>query len=152
MNTITRWATVKSWHRETSHPDPWKLVLDMGYSRPHSLEEELTLQGSCLSDPDMRNAPLGSRVKITIEIQEPKVKVVPWKAEEVPLGCWIRMNGGQINRSQVIRVDETGVVVMWRAGQPSMHIDFKELARCFDHSTDGGKTWHPAGKETVTYE
>lgn len=149
MSTIIRHGRVMNWNRETSHPDPW--TLSLGALNGTIRGDTLVIHGSCLSDPDLRNVPIGAQVKITIEIQEPKTKVVPWKAEEVPLGAWLRVKGypGAV---QFTRVSDESVTVVNGNGSYDHPLSFKRLAEVYEHSTDGGKTWRPAGKETMTYE
>lgn len=90
-------------------------------------------------------------VKITIEFQEPKIKIVPWKAEEVPLGAWLRYAQDAWNGDSTRYVITAVLRDELRLGNGRGY-DFAHVADRWEHSTDGGKTWLPAGRTETTYE
>jgi hypothetical protein len=55
----------------------------------------------------------------------------PWTADEVPLGAWMRRETDPKFRWLILNV-----------GNDDMRMDFYLKN---EHSTDGGKTWHPCG-------
>jgi len=61
---------------------------------------------------------------------KPTAKLRPWTADEVPLGAWMRSRG-LYGRHLITHTQEQGDREWW-------------LKAC-EHSTDGGKTWHPCG-------
>ena len=62
---------------------------------------------------------------------KPTATLRPWTADEVPLGAWMRKKQAVPHRWVVI---ETGDE-LWR----------QDWCKNHEHSTDGGKTWHPCG-------
>lgn len=55
----------------------------------------------------------------------------PWTADEVPLGAMTRIKSKPKDR----------YVIVWVGGE----FDRKKWFQEREHSTDGGKTWHPCG-------
>jgi hypothetical protein len=63
---------------------------------------------------------------------KPTAKLRPWTADEVPLGAQVRSKSYHPDhRSMIIQSGNS----MTREG----------WLTCYEHSTDGGKTWHPCG-------
>lgn len=64
---------------------------------------------------------------------KPTAKLLPWTADEVPLGAWMRSKRNPQDR----------MLIHWVSSQcdREMWLDKNE------HSTDGGKTWLPCGVE-----
>ena len=62
---------------------------------------------------------------------KPTAKLLPWTADEVPLGAWIRYKRALHDRS----------ILAWTSNQADrdMWLDERE------HSIDGGKNWLPCG-------
>lgn len=88
----------------------------------HSMEEKV------LSKPD------NYRIKPTPTLR-------PWRPEEVPVGALIHGKAWNVTeRGMIIHVYSTKVSVA-----PRYEFDLKELFTDCEHSTDGGKTWHPCG-------
>jgi hypothetical protein len=93
----------------------------------------------------------------------PKVqKVLPWKASDVPLGCWVRSKSQRNHVALITQIAPEAVIIpsgiSWDlknpeciiGGQKGTTVAFGALAGYYEHSTDGGKTWSPAGR--VVYE
>jgi hypothetical protein len=55
----------------------------------------------------------------------------PWTADEVPLGAWLRDKSDKAGRRLLICAYEEEHRIHWLINH--------------EHSTDGGKTWHPCG-------
>jgi hypothetical protein len=63
---------------------------------------------------------------------KPTATLRPWTADEVPLGAQVRSKSYHPDhRSMIIQSGNS----MTREG----------WLTCYEHSTDGGKTWHPCG-------
>ncbi len=92
---------------------------------------------------------LGAPVEVTIRLMTKKTRVVSWKADEVPLGAWLRGGGGPFTFT---RVSDEGVWVVNGGGSGNWSISFDTLAEGYEHSTDGGKTWSAAGRVEEVYE
>lgn len=60
----------------------------------------------------------------------PEPKLRPWESEEVPLGAIIRRKGAR-DRRLITEVWDSQIREHW--------------CEEAEHSTDGGKTWHPCG-------
>ena len=56
----------------------------------------------------------------------------PWTEDEVPLGAWMRMSDDPKHRFLISRTDD-------------YIADRENWIQHAQHSTDGGKTWHPCG-------
>jgi hypothetical protein len=76
---------------------------------------------------------------------KPTATLRPWTADEVPLGAQVR--------SKSYHPDHRSMII-----QSSYHPDHRSMIiqsgnsmtregwlTCYEHSTDGGKTWHPCG-------
>lgn len=66
---------------------------------------------------------------------KPTTKLRPWSADEVPLGAWLRDKSDKAGRRLLICAYEEEHRIHWLINH--------------EHSTDGGKTWHPCGVEEV---
>jgi hypothetical protein len=66
---------------------------------------------------------------------KPNPTLRPWNAEEVPLGSQMRDVSKQYYRWLIHHSGNEDVRKEWLVG--------------YEHSTDGGKTWHPCGVEEV---
>ena len=66
---------------------------------------------------------------------KPNPTLRPWNAEEVPLGSQMRDVSKQYYRWLIQHSGNEDVRKEWLVG--------------YEHSTDGGKTWHPCGVEEV---
>jgi hypothetical protein len=74
---------------------------------------------------------------------KPEPKLRPWRPEEVPLGAWFRMcEGGW--RLGMVAVAHSAVVIGVTATRQEA-VSFEVLRDQYEHSIDGGKTWHPCG-------
>jgi hypothetical protein len=62
---------------------------------------------------------------------KPTAKLRPWTADEMPLGAQMRSKLDPSRR--------------WLACNTGTDNDRMELLETSEHSTDGGKTWHPCG-------
>jgi hypothetical protein len=62
---------------------------------------------------------------------KPVAKIRPWTADEVPLGAWGRRKENPKHR-----------YIICSTGDDSVS---QYLFESCEHSTDGGKTWHPCG-------
>lgn len=72
---------------------------------------------------------------------EPKLR--PWKPEEVPVGALYRYKSRRDERSVIIgNTPESFQVPVIRNNES---IPFDRAMLVGEHSTDGGKTWHPCG-------
>ena len=80
---------------------------------------------------------LDSAVDLVVEWVEPKLR--PWKIEEIPLGAWIRVKTQGLP-SLIVAINISGI---W-CGSGGM-IGFDYALTHYEHSTDGGRTWHPCG-------
>lgn len=78
---------------------------------------------------------------------KPEPRLRPWKPEEVPMPAVLRSRDGQI-RWLILSVSMCGVATAnsTECGQTAI-ASFEALRECNEHSTDGGKTWHPCGVE-----
>lgn len=89
-------------------------------------------------------------VEVTFRVLTPQSRLVEWRQDEVPLGCWVRFicdrEHGDATRYVVAAVLRDEV----RLGNGKGYT-FAELNRCCEHSVDGGKTWHPAGRVEVVH-
>lgn len=83
--------------------------------------------------------------KRAAKVVQPQGKVHPWRAAEVPLAAWARFGldawHGDATRYLITAVLRDSV----RLGNGKDY-DFTTLAEGWDYSTDGGKTWLPAGR------
>jgi hypothetical protein len=66
---------------------------------------------------------------------KPTTKLRPWSADEVPLGAWLRDKSDKAGRRLLICAYEEEHRIHWLINH--------------EHSTDGGKTWHPCGVDEV---
>lgn len=64
----------------------------------------------------------------------------PWKPEEVPVGAMVRHIGKSAKAIITSNVEFQLLSVMGP-------FSFKDMLSQMEHSTDGGKTWHPCGVE-----
>jgi hypothetical protein len=62
---------------------------------------------------------------------KPTAKLRPWTADEVPLGAWMRMKSDREYRFLISNTESFSGREHW--------------LKDFEHSIDGGKTWHPCG-------
>jgi hypothetical protein len=62
---------------------------------------------------------------------KPTPTIRPWTADEVPLGAWIRNKSDREHRFLISNTESFSGREHWLED--------------FEHSTDGGKTWHPCG-------
>lgn len=79
----------------------------------------------------------------TKSIAPQQEKVHPWKPEEVPLGTWMRWKDTPEYRVSIASVDPRGIT---HNGRNFMRVDYLYVAEKMEYSTDGGKTWLPAGR------
>ena len=73
---------------------------------------------------------------------EPKLR--PWKREEVPLGAWIRNKRDHKLMMAAMAIGNNGISLSDMGLHHFIH-EFKLLCDAYEHSIDGGKTWHPCG-------
>lgn len=73
---------------------------------------------------------------------KPEPKLRPWRPEEVPVGCLVRLLSRDSEHNRYILVSINGSHMSFgMAGYQSLVDAFNS----FEHSTDGGKTWLPCG-------
>ena len=89
-----------------------------------------------------------SHYRIKPEPKPPKWR--EWKPEEVPVGAQLRQKGRD-GASRVLIlgvmetiVDEGGDVLTFCLGELG-YMSREQCLKQDEHSTDGGKTWHPCG-------
>lgn len=80
-----------------------------------------------------------------------QTKLRPWKAEEVPLGCWARCICDRQHGDSTRYLVSAVLTGKARMGNGKDY-DFADIAENWEHSTDGGKTWKPAGVTETVYE
>ena len=78
-----------------------------------------------------------------------EAKLRPWNSEEVP-DCWLMHKRQSRVRYKPIFVNEARVLVACInkgcSQETSLQSDtFENLFKNYEHSIDGGKTWHPCG-------
>ena len=73
----------------------------------------------------------------------PEPKLRPWKSEEVPLGAWVSYKKPTTRTGKwlISGVGDSGEIGV--SGWFSYTNEY--LLDQYEHSTDGGKTWHPCG-------
>lgn len=76
---------------------------------------------------------------------KPELKWRPWRAEEVPLGCWLKMKEGVGDEAFALVVVLNHGVYLGLGGIPPHQHSFARLLKEKLHSTDHGKTWNPCG-------
>lgn len=77
---------------------------------------------------------------------EPKLR--PWKPEEVQLDAWYRKrNDGEWGRVSSTFISSGTRYIRLFTGMVGMTYHCPELLTDFEHSIDGGKTFHPCGVE-----
>ena len=62
---------------------------------------------------------------------KPTATLRPWTADELPLGAWMRK--------------KQDLTCRWLLSMTANDAVRKDMSECSEHSTDGGKTWHPCG-------
>lgn len=78
---------------------------------------------------------------------KPEKKLRPWKPEEVPVGAMFRPKSS--GRSWVMQIAginwaySDGAKIYFNGGSTTP----QRIFEMDEHSTDGGKTWHPCGVE-----
>ncbi len=126
----------------------WDITLDGQNAKSgelHTAHVKMHGYGACPFNPANQDA----RVRVTVEILTPKTRVVPWKPEQVPFGCWMRWSDPEThpNAQALVSVGPTGVILA-----ETKRLSYDYLAEKMEHSTDGGKTWLPAGRVEEVYE
>ncbi len=73
-------------------------------------------------------------------------KVHPWKAADVPLGCWLQFR--ELSKAELGYREPMSFTLVRDTGLETGRgfYSFDSLAIYWNHSTDGGKTWSPAGE------
>jgi hypothetical protein len=79
----------------------------------------------------------GTHCDLIAPYTEPRLR--PWKMEEVPLGAWVRYKVGANWQGLLTDCFSDCITVSHSAW--AYPLAFEKL----EHSTDGGKTWHPCG-------
>lgn len=93
------------------------------------------------------------------EMKREQTVVRPWTPEEVPLGTWFKRNDGAPDRLALLGVHKDAVTLAYGyrpdlvngdrsstcGSARALSVKLDKLAVHWDHSTDGGKTWLPAG-------
>lgn len=110
------------------------------------------IQYAAVSDPHWRDYrdsgehPAIGKTKLIWRVK-PTQKLRPWTMEEVPLNCWLRTYQGDNNyKWQPVTIQPRGVTSLPAELGYSLGLRTWEfLALQCEHSTDGGKTWHPCG-------
>lgn len=71
---------------------------------------------------------------------KPVAKIRPWRTDEVPIGAILRYKGNNHStRTLIVCNQEKGLCGY------NTHFAYDYLRDYMEHSTDGGKTWHPCG-------
>ncbi len=83
-------------------------------------------------------------VEVTVRVMTKQTRVVPWKPDEVPLGAQVRC--AVVGTRWVLTC-----VGSERVFSGDTQFGLADLAARFEHSTDGGRTWHPAGRVEVVH-
>lgn len=119
----------------------WKKILPFVQAFADGKHVELlTESGNWVS----QNEVMFSRDASNYRIAEPP-KLRPWKPSEVPMLALIRWKDTPTSTyHQRSCITSHGESSIW-LGSASDGISFKEAFRTLEHSTDGGKTWHPCG-------
>lgn len=86
----------------------------------------------------------GARVEVTFRLLAKGSRVVPWKVEDVPVGCRLREKAKPDTIWFVTHADQLNPDASVWSGNRGWCA--RGLATGYEHSTDGGKTWRPAGK------
>lgn len=73
---------------------------------------------------------------------KPQKKMRPWTPDEVPVGAVVRYKG---KSSSVRLLIVSNTPSHWLAHGGIW--GYEDLLKSTEHSTDGGKTWHPCGVE-----
>lgn len=76
-----------------------------------------------------------------------KPKLRPWKAEEVPVGAWIRTKGMTGYFTSIIGVCCGNEFMCAEHEVEEMFTSFDKAFKTHEHSLDKGKTWLPCGVE-----
>lgn len=79
----------------------------------------------------------------TYRIVEPP-ELRPWKPCEVPVGCLVSYKHDEKRSSKSVLFHCNGVMI-WTGFKTLKPISLDDAFCDLDHSTDGGKTWHPCG-------
>jgi hypothetical protein len=74
---------------------------------------------------------------------KPTKTLRPWTHEEVPVGAQTRVQQFPHERTMIVGVTSTGVLL----AQDNGSYPFGDLLKFREHSTDSGKTWKPCGIE-----
>lgn len=98
------------------------------------IQSNITGQWSDIETPEFA---FGSKYRIA-----PEPKLRPWKAEEVPLGAWVRRKGSTLPIYLMVCV---GPELITTHGATDTVHKFSQFMEFAEHSTDGGKTWKPCG-------
>ncbi len=126
-----------------------ELRSDIG--QPISFHGTLGLDGLSndmhVDDPDTI---LNGEVEVTVRWLVKKTRVVPWKAEEVPLGAWLR-GKSPYGAMVIASVGPEGLSFV-NSCKSITTLSFESVASSYEHSTDGGKTWSPAGRLETIYD
>lgn len=80
---------------------------------------------------------------------KPATKLRPWKLEEFPLGCWVRLKAPVLTPAFF---DPKELLLVTSASVGGVTVGrnsctFSDMLKLWEHSTDGGKTWKPCGVE-----
>jgi hypothetical protein len=73
----------------------------------------------------------------------PTPRLRPWKPEEVPVGALIRSKKYSTEHRWMIV--GWNVATLFTSNTALGPVDFDDCLSDFEHSLDGGKTWHPCG-------
>ena len=74
---------------------------------------------------------------------KPTKKLRPWKWDEVPLGAQTRVPQFPSERTMIVGVTSTGVML----AQDNASYPFGDIMKFREYSIDGGKTWLRCGVE-----
>ena len=97
----------------------------------------------CLSDHSYNIGEVNSI--ILRKPAQPATKFRPWRPEEVPVGCLLRVKNSPLSYCTWMALNSSvsgvGYVTLSSVG----NITQLELMESFEHSIDQGKTWQPCG-------
>jgi len=88
---------------------------------------------------DATNNPSWNWMACTFRIKS-TIKIRPWTADEVPIGAILRYKGNNQSIRMLIVCNLQIGLCGYQTNYP-----YDYLRDEMEHSTDGGKTWHPCG-------
>ncbi len=158
MKTLTFDAKIHSWTRGLRYK-PWSMTIKGFDDKGTDAQLKLESGFECPISPVSSDA----KLRITVEVLESKTRVIPWKQEEVPLGCWLRHKQARNTLVSILALDNINIVLSGGTFKTKFdkskvtaligyNLEYVELANFYEYSIDNGKTWNPAGKVEEFYD